>query len=293
MTAGTAPLSGDVGRASAGMARWAPGRIGKGADAVRIERLGQEVGNLVDKFVQDELVIAGSCRAAVSETGEMVALAVSVDGFGHPLTCRLPQSDAIAICASAHGAGPDAGPADATISPICRHFSIQFMESLIDCFCDVASSMSGRPIKRGDRYVKRGADREFERLSILVETQAATVEFEAARRDIDDIMQAVAFREQAPAMDRADLAQEMLRAEVARCSVRAEAVLDDRHTSLSELRTWQVGSTVRLQSCPLSTASLLVNGKAMFKCEIVQDGGMFAMRVLERFDDQARAVSND
>ncbi|MFN3688530.1 flagellar motor switch protein FliM [Salinarimonas sp.] len=76
-----------------------------------------------------------------------------------------------------------------------------------------------------------------------------------------------------------------MHSEVARTSVRLEAVLEERMVDLGEIADLKVGQVLELQASPRSLVRLDCNGQALFRAQLGQSDGSYMLRIEDVVDE--------
>ena len=74
--------------------------------------------------------------------------------------------------------------------------------------------------------------------------------------------------------------------------VTLKAILEERHLSLGEIASLEVGQVLELRANPRTQVKLVGNDRELFWCDVGQDDGGILLRV-DRFIDQDQEFIDD
>lgn len=267
---------------------WAPPTLGAKAGGRDRGELTEKLQEVLSVFLSADLGIAGAWPGGAVED-DMLEVVCAVDGLSGPLTCRIVGSQARWLCAAMFGAGaPDVSTSAAgDAGPIVQDLSNRLVACFVDKFCEAASSVAGAQMTRSldgaptQRDTSRnGAAGSDERISLVVEPCRVEIEYVLSALDLDRIVSAA--RDDEPEGRSATGAESgKLATEVGRSIVRLTGMLDAPPATLTEIRSWASGAILQLDPAARTDAILMIEGEALFRCEVARCDGRFALRILE------------
>lgn len=270
-----------------GICLWTPNRLRPSRSDSDTDVLRQYVHGLLSSLIRDDLGVGAEIHeeATACDTIELVS---AVDGFADALTCRIGMSEGKWLIRELYGAGPSA-IADQSVDlcgPIVQQALNGLLLLFVEKFCEAGSSIGAIPLTRRPQQSTTGsvahgnvASGSKETTRICVEPCGIRVEYELSLADLGRLSSGPGCPD--PSESSADVErQREFESRVDAALVRLSAVLDDRETTLGEIKGWRVGGVVQLASTPASIVNLTVEGRSLFGCELARDNGHFALRLL-------------
>lgn len=274
---------------------WSPRTLAAEPAHDRFVELRRRVSAAFEKYLGEDLGV-GAARPDARHDPQMFFQTAEIDGFDKPLACRIDKRALNVVCANVFGAGPDlAVQSMLHESPILESLVSHIQRALIDRFCKVASEWRGMDFKRASKGREGGAIAfdETSATEILEFDISGGVHVAFILSASDAARLAATGLGNDQAREPAGLESHVRKA-VEQVDVTLEAVLDDRPTTLEEMRDWKAGSLVLLKSTPRSTANIVVQGEVLFDCEIVRHDDFFALRVnVAVGDDEDRVLEHE
>ncbi|MFV0279825.1 MAG: FliM/FliN family flagellar motor C-terminal domain-containing protein [Rhodoblastus sp.] len=268
---------------------WTPGRLAaKGAGRRDGGLLERQAARLLREFAEEHLEEGVACPGGV-EDDETIVVEAAIEKLEWPVTCRVRQCEAVWFAAALFGAGAEAAkdPNEAAFGRITDHIARRIVDVFLDKFCEAASLVCGAElVRRPEISTPKPAISGEEpavitrKIEVTIEPCAVRAEFEMSAADFGFIV-AEPGNVEPDAGPQASDGYRAYEDEIGRAVVLLTSTILDRDATFAEIKTWQVGTVVQLESTPNSMARLDIGGHMLFWCEIARNDDFFALRLLE------------